>query len=522
MRDTYWVTETNWIVNTYMPQRTGVVYNQLLADYPELSTQAPSILVNGVASSGGAVSAGSLVSLTNPNNSGGTIYYTTDASDPRATGGTVGTTAFAYSAAFPITSAETVNARVLSTGGVWSPLTSAVFTVTPPTLRLAEMMYHPATRATGSPYSADEFEYLELVNTGTQTINLGGMQFLAGVFGTIPAGTTLAPGARGVVVRNQAAFQYAYGTTAQILGVYTDKLSDSSEEVRLYDPNSGTNVFDFTYFDSWYPSTDGPGNSLVVKDLGPSQAASTVLGVASAWQASATVGGSPGTDVAAAPTKMSSVVIDDGTAQRSRVRTATLVFEGTVPTAGIGKGAFTLTEVVAGTGGTIGTWTANVSGVTTTGGKTTVALTFAGTAAEAGSLADGRYTLKVDGSKIVDAANRPVDAAATAVDGSAQTVAIARLATDVNGDGTVTISDFNVLASAFNMTAGQAGYVDAMDVNGDGAITIADFNALASRFNTTLPAAPATAAVSTAKTTATEVPPPKTTVPKTPASKPKK
>lgn len=292
-RDRDWVGETNWIVNTYMPARTNVVLNQLKADFPELNVIAPTVSVNGVASTGGTIAPGSTVSLADANSPTGTIYYTTDGTDPRATGGTVAPTATTYTAAFTLSRATTVQARVLK-AGVWSPVQSVTFNVAPPSLRLSELMYHPPTAAAGSPYAKDEFEFIELTNTGTTPIDLGGMQLLAGVFGTIAAGTTLAPGARGVLVKNEAAFRFGYGAGAQILGTYTDALSNGGEQLRLYDPNSGTDVFNFTYVDSWFPTTDGNGFALVVKDLGPSQAATTVLGAASAWRASVTVGGSPG------------------------------------------------------------------------------------------------------------------------------------------------------------------------------------------------------------------------------------
>ena len=180
-----------------------------------------------------------------------------------------------------------------------------------------------------------------------------------------------------------------------------------------------------------------------------------------------------------APSTVASVVLDDGTAQRSRVRSVTVTVNGTIPAANIGSGAFTLTQ----TSGTGGPYTVNVTGVTASGSQTVISLGFSGGTLQAGSLLDGRYTLTIDGSKIANSAGTKLDAAGNGTAGSSRAVSFFRLATDVTGDGSVTIADFNALASGFNTTAGQSGYVEALDVNGDGALTIADFNELASRFN---------------------------------------
>jgi len=86
------------------------------------ATQAP------VFSNGGGIIATPPLSLgiTNPNGSG-TVYYTLDGSDPRAPGGTA--QGMVYAGEIPINSSRTVKARVLGSGGEWSPLGEADFTV---------------------------------------------------------------------------------------------------------------------------------------------------------------------------------------------------------------------------------------------------------------------------------------------------------------------------------------------------------------------------------------------------------
>ncbi len=49
---------------------------------------------------------------------------------------------------------------------------------------------------------------------------------------------------------------------------------------------------------------------------------------------------------------------------------------------------------------------------------------------------------------------------------------------DINGDGTVSEADFEVLQSAFGSTDGDANFVAAADLNGDGLITTVDYAVL--------------------------------------------
>jgi len=70
------------IVNTWFPQRTDIVVGQLRSKgwYP--SADAPVLSINAVYQHGGDISDGDSLAIANPNATG-TIYYTTDGSDPR-------------------------------------------------------------------------------------------------------------------------------------------------------------------------------------------------------------------------------------------------------------------------------------------------------------------------------------------------------------------------------------------------------------------------------------------------------
>jgi hypothetical protein len=76
-----WRRERDWVLNTYLPQRPGVVLDQLRSAglYPMIDS--PAFQVNGVLRQGGVVPSNGLVTMTAGD--GATIYYTTDGSDPR-------------------------------------------------------------------------------------------------------------------------------------------------------------------------------------------------------------------------------------------------------------------------------------------------------------------------------------------------------------------------------------------------------------------------------------------------------
>src|SRR6185295_6388852 len=104
-----------------------------------------------------------------------------------------------------------VKARFFSSSSIWSALDDTTFfPSTAPPLRISEIMYNPAQPAVGSVFTKDDFEYIELVNTGASSLDLSGMKFADGITFTFSAGATLGGGERGVIVRNLTAFQLRY------------------------------------------------------------------------------------------------------------------------------------------------------------------------------------------------------------------------------------------------------------------------------------------------------------------------
>lgn len=254
---------------------------------------------------GGAVPAGFTLTMSHTNPAG-TIFYTVDGTDPRVYGtGAVGPGAQAYSAPIPINTPTLVRARVLN-GITWSALTETVFY--PPQdlskLFLTEIMYHPPDSGTTN---AEEFEFIELKNTDTNSLNLSGLRFANGISFVFSNGTVLAPGEFFVLVRNATAFTARYPSVAYH-GIYTGRLANEGETVTLAHP-LGQNIFSVNYGDAspWPVTPDGLGFSLVQREPILTQAPDNGI----RWRASAFAGGSPGADdpqVAIAPVVINEVL----------------------------------------------------------------------------------------------------------------------------------------------------------------------------------------------------------------------
>ena len=160
-------------------------------------------------------------------------------------------------------------------------------------LRITEIMYHPPPPV-GSPFADEDYEFIELKNTGPVTLDLAGVHFTSGIEFNLTDGSVkdLGPGQSVVVVRNLAAFTLRYGASLPIAGAFRGNLDNAGEKLRLADA-VGETVLEFTYNDTWDPFTDGLGYSLVIlADTLPWAA----WNYPSSWAASNAPLGSPGQD----------------------------------------------------------------------------------------------------------------------------------------------------------------------------------------------------------------------------------
>ncbi len=286
--DGTWATAVSNVRNNFFPNRTANVLAQFKAKgwYPSIDPPLWS-------QRGGTIAGGGNVTLSLVAGQSGTIYYTTDGTDPRtynvSTGvGDVSPTAIAYSGPINIASSTVIRTRVKN-GTTWSALDEATFYTTQnyTGLAITEINYHPLDNGV---ISSDEYEFLELKNTTANALDLGGLSFTAGIAYSFPTGTTLAPGAFYVIARNPAEFNNRYpGVTLR--GTYTGKLDNSGENLTLSGPSGGA-IISLTYSDGppWPSGADGNGFSVVPKGTAYNSDDGSL------WRASAAIGGSPGAD----------------------------------------------------------------------------------------------------------------------------------------------------------------------------------------------------------------------------------
>ncbi len=161
-----------------------------------------------------------------------------------------------YSQAITLDHSVVVKARSREDGD-WSALTEAVYGVGPvaDSLRITALMYHP---------SDPNAEFIKLTNIGSESINLNLVSFTRGVRLTL-GDVELASGASTYVVRDQATFEATYGTSVDVAGEYQGNLDNGGERITLEDA-VGTVILDFRYEDDWYPSTDGDGQFLEIRN----------------------------------------------------------------------------------------------------------------------------------------------------------------------------------------------------------------------------------------------------------------
>ncbi|MBN1669767.1 MAG: lamin tail domain-containing protein [Kiritimatiellae bacterium] len=236
---------------------------------------------------GGEVLSGYELTLSAPS---GTVYYTTDGTDPRAPGGAVSASASAYSGPLTISETTYIVARARD-GSLWSARPAeATFNIAnyASDMRITEILYNPRENMPTNGIDNDEYEFIELQNVGSTTLDLTGY-FFTGIDYTFPPGATVGPGQYIVLACNPAEFSNRYSGVA-VYDSYWGKLSNSGEKIRLRNSDSNT-VISVEYDDDppWVLSPDRTGYSLVnANPDGNADAAEN-------WRASANIDGSPGT-----------------------------------------------------------------------------------------------------------------------------------------------------------------------------------------------------------------------------------
>ncbi len=168
-------------------------------------------------------------------------------------------------------------------------------------LRVTEVMYNPPAPPPGDDTDNDEFEFIELKNTGSGTLDLTGVSFDKGITFAFQGSsiTSLGPGKFALVVKNRSVFLSRYGPALSglIAGEYAGKLANDGESLALVDLWNGT-IAEFEYRDGrgWPLPADGGGHSLVPLEAAVPDEPYGSLNCPDNWRASAFRGGSPGQD----------------------------------------------------------------------------------------------------------------------------------------------------------------------------------------------------------------------------------
>ncbi len=168
------------------------------------------------------------------------------------------------------------------------------------------------------------------------------------------------------------------------------------------------------------------------------------------------------------PVWVTGIQVNDGSAQRSRVTSLTVQFSRAIPVPG--ANAFS----VFGTGlpGVNVVWNPAMTQAT---------LTFTGPSLEASSLADGTYTLNINGSQLQDSDGNTLDGDLDGMAAGAYAgYGFHRFFGDADGDRSISAADFIQFRLAFGGTS------FAFDIDGDGGVSASDFIQFRLRFGGSL------------------------------------
>lgn len=191
----------------------------------------------------------------------------------------------------------------LKTGDSWSAPTEGTFLLeeaaTASNLAITEINYHPREATLLEKEEADpldlgnrdKFEFIELLNTSPNPINLADLSFTDGISFDFPI-QAVGPNERVLLIKDLDAYTSRYGNwiPAFPFAGYSGNLNNDGETLTLLDGN-GAVISSLTYNDSgsWPSRPDGAGSSLEIID--PSGDANDPAN----WAPSISYDGSPGT-----------------------------------------------------------------------------------------------------------------------------------------------------------------------------------------------------------------------------------
>lgn len=292
-KDDDWQIAVDDIVDNYFPYRGDIVLTQFKDTDLFLKINPPSFFHDNkeIFSNTLEVNSGYSLKIQKPTNMNGTIQYTIDGTDPRETGGNVNisTKNGGNEVEITINTTIVIEARLLN-GSTWSALHELTLLAGNDVgnFKITEIHYHPLDQDSTSD---NEFEFLELKNTGNVPINLSGTSLVEGINYSFPIGTIIETNKFLVLASNRVEFNNRYGFLP--FGQYSGQLDNGGEKISFVGSTNDT-IFSIIYDDKspWPETPDGGGYSLVQKELNPTGD----LNDPNSWRASYFINGSPGED----------------------------------------------------------------------------------------------------------------------------------------------------------------------------------------------------------------------------------
>ncbi len=263
----HWYPERNNLLQNYFPGRTKILISQLKEEglFPE--TEDPVFLVNGSEEFSGYIEIGDVFSM---NTTSGSMYYTLNGSDPvvwdESGKGTISAEAVKYSDSVVLNKSMIIRARTFN-NGKWSAMRSDRFIVPENynNLRITEIHYHPDVTDT---IDESKYEFIELKNTGSTDLLIGGVRFADGIDFTFSEDEVLSLGEIVVIAADERYFFNRYGFLPE--GEFKGKLSNSGEKIVVVSPlNDTLCVVDYSDAVPWPDRADGEGYSIVPVDINP-------------------------------------------------------------------------------------------------------------------------------------------------------------------------------------------------------------------------------------------------------------
>ncbi|MBN1133119.1 MAG: lamin tail domain-containing protein [Bacteroidales bacterium] len=197
--------------------------------------------------------------------------------------------ALMYGEPIQLDSSSRIMARTFLDGN-WSALNNRFFMIPEDlyTIKITEVHYHPLPADT---IDEGDLEFIELKNTGSATLDIGGAKFIDGIDFKFPPETAFRGGEFIVLASDEKGFSSHYGFPPS--GEYSGSLDNGGEWIILAGPDGDT-LCTLRYNDRapWPLEADGTGYSLVPVNRNPSGDQNNPY----LWRASFEIGGSPGRD----------------------------------------------------------------------------------------------------------------------------------------------------------------------------------------------------------------------------------